>query len=128
MVGAGTLIILLTAFGLWLLRRRSLVDSRRWLKLMVPALLLPFIANTAGWIFTEMGRQPWAIQGLLRTDQSNSPTVSAAQVALTFVGYTVLYGVLALIGGRLFLREAKHGPGEEIPPPEPDRPDLALAY
>ncbi len=128
MVGAGTLIILLSGFGFWLLRRRTLVDSRRYLKILVPAAVLPFVANTTGWIFTEMGRQPWAIQGLLRVDQSNSPTVSSAQIVLTLVGYTVIYGVLAVIGGRLFLKEAKHGPRDEVPPPEPDRPDLALAY
>jgi hypothetical protein len=48
---------------------------------------------------------------------------------LTLVGFTVLYGVLGAIGGRLFVREAKHGPDPDVPPPaEPDRPDLALAY
>jgi cytochrome d ubiquinol oxidase subunit I len=90
--------------------------------------VLPFVANTTGWLFTEMGRQPWAIFGLLRTDEANSPTVSSAQVVLTLVGFTLLYSVLGAIGGRLFLREAKHGPDKELLPAEPDRPDLALAY
>jgi cytochrome bd ubiquinol oxidase subunit I len=96
---------------------------------LIPAAALPFLANTMGWVFTEMGRQPWAIFGLLRTDDANSPTVSSAQIVLTLVGFTLLYSVLGAVGGKLFLREAKHGPSEEPPPPaSPDRPDLALAY
>ncbi|WP_372789585.1 cytochrome ubiquinol oxidase subunit I [Paraconexibacter sp.] len=134
MVGAGTALILLTAAGWWLLRKGRLGESRLWLKLAVPAVALPFIANSAGWIFTEMGRQPWVVQGLLRTQDAVSPTVSSAQVVLTLVGFTVLYGTLAVIAGRLFLREAKHGP--DAPPDDPDAPDgdrqdtpdLALAY
>jgi cytochrome d ubiquinol oxidase subunit I len=129
MVGAGTIMLLLAAFGLWQARKGRLLESKWLLRLLIPAAALPFVANTAGWLFTEMGRQPWAIMGLLRTDNANSPTVSSAQIVLTLVGFTVLYGVLGAIGGRLFLREAKHGPSPDVPPPaEPDRPDLALAY
>jgi len=128
MVGAGVLMLLLVAFGLWQQRRGRLLDSRRLLKLLIPAAALPFIANSTGWIFTEMGRQPWAIMGLLRTNEADSPTVSSAQIVLTLVGFTVIYGVLAVIGGRLFLREARHGPSDEVAPADPDRPDLSLAY
>ncbi|HWI72118.1 MAG TPA: cytochrome ubiquinol oxidase subunit I [Baekduia sp.] len=129
MVGSGTLMLLLAGFGYWRARKGRLLDSRLLLKLLLPAAALPFVANTTGWIFTEMGRQPWAIMGLLRTDDANSPTVSSAQIVLTLVGFTVLYGVLGAIGGRLFVREAKHGPDPDAPPPaEADRPDLALAY
>jgi cytochrome d ubiquinol oxidase subunit I len=129
MVGSGTIMLLLAAFGFWQARKDRLLDRRLLLKLLVPAAALPFIANTTGWLFTEMGRQPWAVMGLLRTDDANSPTVSSAQIVLTLVGFTLLYGVLGAIGGRLFVREAKHGPDPDVPPPaEPDRPDLALAY
>lgn len=129
MVGSGTIMLLIAALGYWFARRGILTDKRWLLKVMLPAAALPFIANTMGWVFTEMGRQPWAIFGLLRTDDANSPTVSSAQIVLTLVGFTLLYSVLGAIGGRLFLREAKHGPSEEPPPPAtPDRPDLALAY
>jgi cytochrome bd ubiquinol oxidase subunit I len=129
MIGAGTLMFLLAAFGYWRARRGRLGDSRLLLKVLIPAAVLPFIANTMGWVFTEMGRQPWAVFGLLRTDDANSPTVSSAQIVLTLVGFTLLYSVLGAIGGRLFLKEAKHGPDPDAPPPaQPDRPDLALAY
>ena len=133
MVGAGTVMILLTALGWWLIRSGRLLDTRWWLRLALPAAALPFIANTSGWIFTEMGRQPWVVQGLLHTEDAVSPTVSGAQVALTLIGFTVIYGVLAVVAGRLFLREAKHGPQEQAHSPVPggtdaEKPDLALAY
>src|SRR4051794_8665891 len=129
MVGAGTLMLLLAGLGYWQARKGRLLHSRLLLRLLVPAAALPFIANTTGWLFTEMGRQPWAIMGLLRTDDATSPTVSSAQIVLTLVGFTLLYGVLGVIGGKLFPREAKHGPSPDGPPPaEPDRPDLSLAY
>jgi cytochrome d ubiquinol oxidase subunit I len=129
MVGTGVLMLLLAAAGSWQLRRRRLLESRLLLKLLIPAAALPFIANSTGWIFTEMGRQPWVVFGLLRTNQANSPTVSSAQVVLTLVGFTLLYTVIGVIGARLFVREAKHGPERHAPPPaDPERPDLALAY
>ncbi|HWK30354.1 MAG TPA: cytochrome ubiquinol oxidase subunit I [Solirubrobacter sp.] len=124
MVGAGALMFLIAAFGWW--RRDRL--PRWYLRLLVPAAALPFVANATGWIFTEMGRQPWVVFGLLKTDAAGSPTVSSAQVVLTLVGFTALYTVLGVIGGRLFAKEAAHGPAPEIPDAEPDRPDLVLAY
>jgi cytochrome d ubiquinol oxidase subunit I len=131
MVGAGLAIIALTAIAWVLQRRRRLAVSRRMLKLLIAAAALPPIANTAGWIFTEMGRQPWVVHGLLRTEDAVSPNVSATEVALTLAGFTLLYGVLAVIACRLAVKVIRTGP-----PPEPtaddaqtsDKPDLALAY
>jgi cytochrome d ubiquinol oxidase subunit I len=120
MIGAGTLLILLTALALWKLRGEGLLRHRRLLWLMVPAVALPFVANTAGWIFTEMGRQPWIVQGLLRTSDAVSPTVNATSIWLSMLGFTALYGVLAVIGLRLFGRAVRHGPE-----PEPSAPGAA---
>jgi cytochrome d ubiquinol oxidase subunit I len=128
MVGAGTLMLVLAALAWWRARQGRLADRRLLLRLLLPAAALPFIANTTGWLFTEMGRQPWAVFGLLRTDDANSPTVSSAQIVLTLVGFTLLYGVLGAIGVRLFVREAGHGPDAGVPPADAQRPDLALAY
>jgi len=132
MIGAGLLMIALAALGLWLTRKERLESSPRFLKLLLPAAALPFIANTAGWVFTEMGRQPWVVQGLLSTEQGVSPGVSSAEVILTLVGFTVIYGVLAAVGGRLFFRFAKAGPPSAPTAPADQagesRPDLALAY
>jgi cytochrome d ubiquinol oxidase subunit I len=128
MVGAGVVMFLIAAFGAWQQRRGRLGASRRFLWLLIPAAALPFIANSTGWIFTEMGRQPWVVFGLLKTDDAGSPTVSSAQVVLTLVGFTLLYAVLGAIGGRLFAREAAHGPEPATSETTADQSDLVLAY
>jgi cytochrome d ubiquinol oxidase subunit I len=143
MVGAGSVMILFTFAG-WLLARRRKLERTAWfLKLALPFVLLPPIANLSGWVFTEMGRQPWVVYGLLRTDDANSPLVGQASLWITLVGYTLLYGVLAGVGGWIAAKEIRHGaeppasggagsdgagrgPGEA--PAAPARPDLALTY
>jgi cytochrome d ubiquinol oxidase subunit I len=140
MVGAGVLTILFTAAGWWLARRRGRLEtSRRFLRLALFAALLPPIGNLTGWIFTEMGRQPWVVYGLLRTDDAASPEVGSASIVITIVGFTLLYGVLAGVGGWLFAKEVRHGApppaaagdtdgdGDGAPGAGP-RPDLALTY
>jgi cytochrome bd ubiquinol oxidase subunit I len=129
MIGAGVAMILIAGFGWWLVRRGRLHVSRRFLGLAVAAVVLPFIANSAGWIFTEMGRQPWVVQGLLQTSDAVSPNVSSGEIWLSLGSFTLLYGVLAAVAGWLFLRFAKAGPKADAgSEPEPGRPDLTLAY
>ena len=128
MLGVGFLAFVLGAVGWWLARRGRLETSRRYLGLMVPAVVLPFLANSAGWVFTEMGRQPWVVFGMLKTEEAGSPSVSTAEVLITLIGFTALYGVLALIAGRIFLDKARHGPDPEDTEREEGEPDLALAY
>lgn len=131
MIGAATALILLCALALWQTRRRGLPRGRV-LWLLLPAAALPFIANSAGWVFTEMGRQPWVVQGLLKTSDAVSPTVKASSVILSMTGFTVLYGVLAVIGFGLFARTAKGGPDaprdDDDDTPSPSPADLTLAY
>jgi cytochrome d ubiquinol oxidase subunit I len=114
MIGAGTLLIILSALALWRTRGGRLLLRRRLLWLCVPAVALPFIANSAGWIFTEMGRQPWIVQGLLKTSDAVSPTVNSTSVWLSMLGFTALYGVLAVIGLRLFGRTVRKGPDPDL--------------
>ena len=129
MIGAGIAMIAIGFYGWWLLRRRKLETSHRFLKLALFIPALPVIANTAGWIFTEMGRQPWVVFGMLKTSDAVSPSVSTAEVAITLIGFTLLYGVLAVIGGRIFLQKARKGPDPEGGRPSDEgEPDLALAY
>jgi cytochrome d ubiquinol oxidase subunit I len=134
MIGAGTALIILCALGLWRLRGERMLRHRRLTWLLLPAVALPFVANSAGWIFTEMGRQPWIVQGLLKTSDAVSPTVDSLSVWLSMLGFTALYGVLAVVGLRLFARTVRKGPDPEPDPddvangdidPAPDR-DLAL--
>ena len=128
MLGIGFLSFLLGALGWWLAHRGRLESTRWYLKMMVAAVALPFLANSAGWIFTEMGRQPWVVFGMLRTSDAGSPAVSTAEVLITLIGFTLLYGVLAVIAGRIFLEKARKGPDPAEPEKEEGEPDLALAY
>ncbi len=129
MTGIGFLAAAISGFGLWLLWRRRLEASRRYLRILTLAIALPILANAAGWIFTEMGRQPWVVQGLLKTSDAVSPSVSAWEVGLTLAGFTLLYGVLAAVDGWLMFRYARSAPADA---PDPDAPDpareLSMAY
>ena len=69
-----------------------------------------------------MGRQPWVVYGLLKTSDARSPLVGSGSIILTIVGYTLLYGVLLIVGGKLFLREIAHGPEAEPGDAPPRRP------
>ena len=127
MLGCAGLMLLFGAYGWWLLHRGRLKQSKRFLTIAVPAVALPFAASATGWLFTEMGRQPWAVFGLLKTNVANSPSVGAAEIWITLVGFTLLYGVLAAIAGRVFLKTVKKGPVEAGKAEEPGQ-ELALAY
>jgi len=134
MIGAGMLMILITLVGVGLMRRRRLERSRRFQQIAIAGIFLPIIANWMGWIFTEVGRQPWIVYGLLRTNNGRSPLVSTSSIILSLTGYVVVYSVLIAVGVKLFLKEIRKGPEDpdDQPPPgdgavEP-RSDLALAY
>jgi cytochrome bd ubiquinol oxidase subunit I len=134
MIGAGMLMALISLVGLVLMRGRRLERSRLFWRLSALGIFLPILANWTGWIFTEVGRQPWVVFGLLKTSTANSPNVSSASIVLTLAGYIVIYGVLIVIGGWLMVREIHHGPepdpeeGAGEPPAAGPRPDLVLAY
>lgn len=95
MIAAGMLSILLSIYGVYAAIRGRIDSNKLFLKLMLPAISLPFIANSAGWIMTEVGRQPWVVFGLQRTEHGVSPTVSALEVGITMVSFTLVYGLLA---------------------------------
>ncbi|HZE39414.1 MAG TPA: cytochrome ubiquinol oxidase subunit I [Stackebrandtia sp.] len=107
MIGLGMAAAALALLALWTLRRGR--TPRRWpmLAAMIATPLLPLAANTAGWIFTETGRQPWIVFKLLDTAHGVSPGVGVAEVATSLIGFTLLYGVLAVIEVKLLLRYAR---------------------
>ncbi|WP_236794271.1 cytochrome ubiquinol oxidase subunit I [Amycolatopsis sp. GM8] len=115
MIGFGFLMGLLSLVGLWLFRKGRIPRSRWFYRAAIASLALPFLANSVGWIFTEMGRQPWAVFGVLKTADGVSPTVGAGTVLTSLIVFTVLYGALAVVDGVLMVRYAKAGPPEPAP-------------
>lgn len=112
MVGLGILLFLLGGVGLWLVRKRRLEKSPRFLRFATWMVLAPFLANSFGWIFTEVGRQPWVVDGLLKT--SNAVTaISPGYVATSLIGFTAVYTLLAVVEIGLMVRLAKVPPAIE---------------
>ncbi len=110
MVGLGTIFLAVLAIAALLLWRGSLFDSRPMLWALMLALPFPFIANTAGWMTAEVGRQPWLIYSLMRTNAGFSTQVSSGNAMFTFVGFLGLYALLGLLFVFLTWREIERGP------------------
>lgn len=110
MVGLGTLFIALMGMAA-LLAWWGRLERQRWLLwILMLAFPFPFIANTAGWMTAEMGRQPWLVYGLIRTADGSSHLVHAGQTVFTTLGFAGLYLVLGLLFLYLVGREIAHGP------------------
>ena len=113
MVGLGTIFITVMVLAAWLLYRGRLYRSRWMLWILMLCAPLPFIANTAGWMTAELGRQPWLIYGLMRTEAGISPRVSGGNVLFTLIGFTGMYALLSILFLFLMYREIDHGPEPE---------------
>jgi cytochrome d ubiquinol oxidase subunit I len=110
MVGLGTLFLALSALGilLWMMKR---LERTRWLLwLFMLAMPFPYLANEAGWVTTEVGRQPWIVYGLMRTAHAASANVSAGETIFTTIGFFGMYFLLGLLFMLLVLREIGVGP------------------
>jgi cytochrome d ubiquinol oxidase subunit I len=112
----GVLMFLVAAVGAWLYRRKALERARWYLWTAVVAMAFPFIAATSGWILTEMGRQPWIVQGLLKTSQAHSPNVSTATIGVSLGVFVLLYLALGVVDFVLMRRYARLDP----PPLRPE--------
>lgn len=110
MVGLGTIFIAITLVSGWLLWRRKLFETRFMLWVLMLSLPFPYIANTAGWITAEVGRQPWLIYGLMRTPQGVSPQVSSGNAWFTLIGFFGMYTVLSILFLFLVYRVIERGP------------------
>jgi cytochrome d ubiquinol oxidase subunit I len=110
MVGLGTIFIAVLLLAVLLLCRGKLYESRWMLWVLMICVPLPFIANIAGWLTAELGRQPWLIYGLMRTAHGISPRVSAGNAWFTLIGFMGLYGVLGILWLFLLYREIEMGP------------------
>jgi cytochrome bd ubiquinol oxidase subunit I len=115
MVGLGSLMMFLMLFGAWYLFRlwrskKPIEAHKTWLKFAVVAIPLPILATEIGWMTAEIGRQPWLVQGLLKTAQGGSPGVTATDVLISIFGIVALYAFLFLIWLYAMYREIGHGP------------------
>src|SRR5215470_15488551 len=122
----GVVVLLIALWGLWLIRRNRLATSRVFLWVAVLGVVLPFLMNTAGWLLTESGRQPWIVQGIMLTKNGVSPTVSTGYIVTSLVIFVLLYGTLGTVDLLLMLRYSR----EQLPSPptEADAPVPAIQY
>jgi cytochrome d ubiquinol oxidase subunit I len=121
-----TAIVLLSLWGAWLLHRRRLAQARWFLFAAVWAVVTPFLMNTAGWMLTENGRQPWIVQGLMKTSDGVSPSVSATEIWISIGVFAALYAALGVVDLVLMLRYARRELPATAPEPAPGVP--ALTY
>jgi cytochrome d ubiquinol oxidase subunit I len=128
MVGAGSLMFVLGLLGLFLTWRHQFNPGKgRWfLRILIPAILLPYLANSTGWILTEVGRQPWIVQGLMRVDQAVSPNVTVEMLAISLIGFTLIYGVLMVADIYLLQKFARVDDERIIP--WTDKPQPSARY
>jgi cytochrome d ubiquinol oxidase subunit I len=110
MVGLGMLFILLTAVGLWYHWRDTLVEQRWLLWIFVFAVVGPYAVNQLGWITAEVGRQPWSVQGLLRTEDSFSTNLVAGEVLTSLIGFGIIYLLLFMVWVFVLNDKIQHGP------------------
>ena len=128
MAYGGALVLLIAVWGLWLIRRKKLATSRRFLWLATWAVVLPFLMNTAGWLLTESGRQPWIVQGIMLTKNGISPSLSTTWIAISLTVFVLLYAVIATVDLLLMLKYSR----QQLPPPrtaeQADTPVPAVQY
>jgi cytochrome bd ubiquinol oxidase subunit I len=116
----GVLMFLVAALGAWLYRRGRLERARWFQRTAIVAIAFPFIAASAGWILTEMGRQPWIVQGLLLTSKANSPNVSTTWLGISlgvFISLYVVLGVVDFVLMRRYARPERPMSQEQLPQP-----------
>ena len=109
MMAFGFLMIIFTAFFVWADMRGDVANAK-WMKWVPWLLILPYLANASGWILTEMGRQPWIVYGLLKVQDAVSPNLTPVDLLISLIGYTAVYGSLAVAMVYLMKKYATAGP------------------
>ena len=110
MVGLGTIFVGVMVLSVLLLWKNRLYTTRGWLWVLMLMLPFPYIANTAGWMTAELGRQPWLVYGLMRTAHGASMNVSAGNTLFTLIGFMGMYALLSVLFLFMVGREIAHGP------------------
>ena len=127
MIGLGALSVLVAVVGLWL-TRKGRINLPKWTwTAAIWAAPLPILAISVGWMFTEMGRQPWIVFRLMKTANAVSPGITGLDVLISLIVFTAIYGVLAVVEFKLLLKTAQAGI-KDVDPAEKDADQLAVAY
>jgi len=113
MVGAGFGMAALGLYALFMVMGEMFENRPKILRLFLFAMALPYLANTFGWLMTELGRAPWAVFGLIKLEDAVSPTVTGASVLISLIGFTLVYGALMVADVYLLTKYAKAGPSTE---------------
>jgi len=117
MIGLGVAHMLVAVAGLWFTRRGRV--PRRWMwRVAIWSFPFSMLAMSVGWVFTEMGRQPWLVFGLLKTQDGVSPNVTGLEILISLIAFTLIYGVLAVVEFGLILRAIRKGP-DDVAVPDP---------
>lgn len=123
MIALGMLGILVAVAGLWFTRKGR--EPRRWMwKVAIWAAPLPLFAMIVGWVFTEMGRQPWIVFSLLKTEDAVSPGITGLDVLISLIAFTAIYGTLAVVEFKLLKKAAQAGPDDAPAVDESGTPQL----
>jgi len=109
----GFIMIGIAAFFVWAMMRGDITKAK-WMKWVPWILILPYLANASGWLLTEMGRQPWIVYGLLKVQDAVSPNLTVVDLWISLIGYTVVYGSLAVAMVYLMKKTALAGPDAAI--------------
>ncbi len=121
MIGFGALGALIAVWMLWVTRKDRIPETKWFPRLALFSIILPLLGASTGWIFTEMGRQPWIVFTLLKTSQGVSPTVTSTYVIISMVVFTLLYGALAVVEVGLLRRAVLIGPPDAVEENYPDK-------
>jgi cytochrome bd ubiquinol oxidase subunit I len=128
----GSLIALLALWGAWLIHKGRLDRSKWFLRAGMVAVVTPFVMNTAGWLLTESGRQPWIVQGLMKTINANSPSVSSTDIWISLIAFVVIYIALGAADLILMLRYSRKDldpeKGSDGTSPDKHSPTPAMSY
>ncbi|HMK63202.1 MAG TPA: cytochrome ubiquinol oxidase subunit I [Acidimicrobiales bacterium] len=108
------LVLLFAVWGGWLLLRGRMEHAKWFLRIAPWVVILPFLMNTAGWMLTENGRQPWIVQGLMKTAQGVSPSVSATDIWISIVLFVAIFAALGVADGWLMVRFGRHDLGHDV--------------
>ncbi|TQK20340.1 cytochrome bd-I ubiquinol oxidase subunit 1 apoprotein [Microbacterium sp. SLBN-154] len=126
MIALGGLAALVAVAGLWVTRKKATRPVATWMwKVAIWSAPLPLLGSLVGWVFTEMGRQPWIVFGLMLTEDGVSPNVPGWTVLISLIAFTLIYATLAVVEFGLILRAAQKGPETTLPTGDDEDAELA---